>query len=227
MNNAKKPVNYRLIFKIISAVVSIMFFIPTMTVSCSGEDIGVSAGHTMIGYTTKIYGERERLSDPTIWPFFLLLFSVSMFVIACIKLRDVKTNALIIAAVSVIDIIGWIIFRNAVKKFAEENMCDFKTGFGYVLVMILLTLNILIAVALFANIFPDGSDGVNRAMISNSPGYVPAAGWTCPNCGKTMDDSGMFCKACGTPRPEPPQPVSQQLAFCPKCGKPVSPGTMF
>ena len=59
---------------------------------------------------------------------------------------------------------------------------------------------------------------------------APAAGWTCPKCGATVN--GNFCTNCGTPKPVAPQkivcaacgyeaPEGTSPKFCPQCGKPM------
>ena len=94
---------------------------------------------------------------------------------------------------------------------------------------------------------PSGFTGASSGYSSQPAGFMgasvsarPAAdadggSWICPQCGNRVDSSDRFCGACGTPRPEAPQPrkklcpgcgfeLDEEAAFCPQCGARLTSG---
>ena len=49
----------------------------------------------------------------------------------------------------------------------------------------------------------------------------------CPGCGAEMKDGAVFCTACGTKLPEPPEEAIPEERICKNCGKPLGEDAAF
>lgn len=240
-----RTIPYRKIIRIISIIAIIFFFIPAFTVSCSGQDISVSAAHVLVGYEIQDYGQ---IADPNIAAILFLLFPVVMLVVTFIKALDLHVSYIVETAVSIINFIAWIIFRSKVASFASENMCEFKSGIAFYIDLLLMLVSAGLSIAIIANRLADEEDSYDdyyeprripsrtgnsrmqattRAPRSSSGG---ASTWECPECGNIVDGRGRFCPECGATRPEQRAPRQMQAAaqqYCPECGKPLAAGARF
>ena len=73
-----EKINIRNIIKLISIILVIMFFVPTFMVSCSGQNINISAAQVMSGVSVQSFGEKQQISEPSPVLILLLLIPVAI-----------------------------------------------------------------------------------------------------------------------------------------------------
>ena len=219
----------RTVLKVLLLLCVIFVFCPSFLVSCSGQNIDISAmtvvkGMSMMG---------ETVVDPQPVMLIVLVLPVAMLVLLFIKKWDDNVNAIILVAGSVLDLIIWFVFRSSVKNAAEENYCTFETTAWFVLNCIVLVLIIVLAVLLVAKILhmdrdvreitsnKEAQKALNRMTDavtnvsdkvsnmaeniagnrSNTTQKADVIGY-CFKCGKPIVYGCKFCTNCGTPVPE-------------------------
>lgn len=139
-NGEKKLITIKNVLRVLSVICLVLVFCPAFLVSCSGETVNVSA-MTAVGGVS-MYG--EKVVDPSPIMLLCLFIPIAILVLLFIKNIADKTNAAIIAACGVVDLIMWFVFRSKVKEIAEEALCDFKSTGWFVLNIISLVLIILL-----------------------------------------------------------------------------------
>ncbi len=190
------------IVQILALIAAILFFVPTMCVSCSGIDIRVSGAKIMTGIS--LYG--EKISDPVPIVILSLLLPLGAAAVWFIKKGGRERLIAILSAVmALIDFILWIVVRTRVKAVAVENYCTCKVNAGYVILLIILILlmaaNVMIMLgAVSAESSLTGAGGTDPG--GTPQGKPPDPGDQqnrifCPNCGAALAPGSKFCGKCG------------------------------
>lgn len=217
------------IMRVLTLLCTVFVFCPSFLVSCSGQNIEVSA-MTAVGGVS-MYGEKVVESHPIM--LVCLLLPITILVLLFLKkFSDKKTVGIILGCIAV-DLIIWIIFRATVKKLAEENYCTFETTGWYVLNIIVMLLMIIISALvvlnrlemdtdLFAKVSCAGAQGTLNQMlaaVSKMPNVVTQMAGNvaanaknknqkenvigfCEKCGSAIVYGCKFCTTCGTAVPE-------------------------
>ena len=229
MNETKKSmVTVKNVIRILSVLCTIIVFCPTFLVSCSGETMDVSVMTAVGGL--KAYG--ESVAKPHPFMIVCLLIPVAILVMMFIKKIADNTAALATAICGGADFIIWIIFRNAVKKAAEENYCQFESTAWFALNMISLVIIILLSVLVVLKVVQMEDDLVKKftgagakntlnqmsAAVSQVSGSVSQlAGNITANANKNripQENIIGYCSKCGSP-------LLFGDKFCTSCGTPI------
>ena len=221
-NEKKSLSTVKNVINVLAVLVVVFFFCPTFLVSCSGEDIRVSAMGTVGGI--KLHGEKISNAYPLL--LICLLLPVAILVIMYLKKFTESKTAIITAACAAADFIIWLIFRSEVKKAAEEAYCKYKCTAWFVLNIIALIIIILLASLVVAKVLQfdtdltefAAGDGAKEAIAglttavskladnvgsatNNSAPKADVMGY-CSKCGKPLVHGNSFCTGCGAPIPE-------------------------
>lgn len=216
------------ILRVLEIILIVFVFCPCFLVSCSGQDANVSV-MTAVGGVSTEYG--NQIVDPHPIMLICLLLPIVMLVVLFRKKIVENKAALITLICAVVDIIVWIMFKSAVKEFAEENLCSFKTKPAYVFNMIVLIIITILSLLVFLRkvtlnadlmqLEPGGNTQSALNQMSNAvtqmssavsqmagnvannmkTGKAPVIGY-CQKCGSGIPFDCMFCTSCGTPVPE-------------------------
>lgn len=217
VNEGKSQFTVKNVLRVISILCIVFAFCPAFLVSCSGQDVNVSVMTAVKGVSS--YG--EKIVDPHPVMLICILIPIVILVLLFVKKFADSQTAAIILICSVCDFVVWLIFRNSVKKLADENYCTFETKPGFVLNIIALILIILLTVLVVIKKLQMDSDflglvtgkGATQALnrmssagspissIGNKTSKENAIGF-CPKCGSPIAYGGKFCTSCGTPVPE-------------------------
>ncbi|RKM55225.1 zinc ribbon domain-containing protein [Butyrivibrio sp. X503] len=230
MNQAVKSplLTAKNIIRVLSIIVTIIFFCPSFLVSCSGQTVEVSA---MTGVTgVKSYG--ETVAEPHPIMLVCLLLPIAIFVLMLIKKFRHEITALIVAIIALVDMIVWFIFRAGVKKAAEDKMCTVKTTGWFAFNIFLLLLIIILSVLVVIRVIRMQENLVDRftgegaqhtfsqmsAAVSQMTQTVgQLAGNVSSNVGKARvpkEEIMGYCIKCGTP-------LIFGNKFCTSCGRSI------
>lgn len=216
--------------KILVIVVIALFFFPMFTVSCSGMGISedVSAFRASIGYN---WDENTTISNPAPILEILLVIPCLMLTFCLLKEINNKLVYIICSTLSLVEMIGYMIFKGVVKKFSNENGCAFKVLFLYYLNLLLLIAIMVISVA--GIVQKNSISGV----ISNKsirPKQKIDEGWVCPDCGIHYTMDSVFCGQCGKSYEDAKSESmvvqveeDSPKQFCQSCGSPIDADTIF
>ena len=218
----KPAVTAKNIIRVLSVIVTIIFFCPTFLVSCSGQTIDVSAMNVVGGI--KSYGESVVKPQPLL--LICLLLPIAIFVILFLNKKFTDDKAALITAIcAAVDLIVWIIFRVQAKKAALKNYCTFKVTGWYVFNIIFLICIIALAVLVLFRVIHMQEDLVVRfrgsgaqdalnQMASAVKGLAENVSANVGNGGVPKEDIMGYCAKCGTP-------LIFGDKFCTSCGRPV------
>lgn len=143
-NQARKAdmkITVKGVLRVLALLCIVFVFCPSFLVSCSGENVGISAMAAAGGVT--VYG--QEVSDPNLVMLLCLLIPAMALALTIVKKFTDRTAASAILIGTCVDLVVWVAFRSVVKKAAEENLCGFKTTAWYVLNIISLLLMILLS----------------------------------------------------------------------------------
>lgn len=229
MNQEKKKFGITLknVMRLLSVLCAVFVFCPVFLVSCSGNDMNISAMIAVKGIS--VY--EQQVVDPHPVMLICLLLPIAVLVLLFLKKLSEQKTAGIIVACGIADFIIWIIFRSTVKNKAEENYCSFKTTGWYavnlIVILLLILFSILIAlkkiemekdlISLFSSgggqeILNQMSDTVGR--MSNVAGSLVESVADNMNQKKLKEDAIGYCSKCGSP-------ITYDCKFCISCGTPV------
>ena len=128
------------VMRIISLVITALFFVPSCVVSCATVEIPVSGLDAVIGVSY----EGEKVTEPN----FLMLLAVVIPIVMIIVLFSVKGPSIPFIILNAVDIVVWILFIIKAKDFAEQSYCQFRVTPWYIIMMLLIVANIVLAVLL-------------------------------------------------------------------------------
>lgn len=216
------------ILRALEVFLIVFVFCPSFLVSCSGQTVNVSAMNAAVGMKSDTLGQ---ISEAKPVMLICLILPILMLVIICAKKMIDNKAALLIILCAAIDFVVWLIFRESVKKYAEDNYCSFKTTGWFVFNIIVLVIIILISIAVAVDKLKMDSDLINATtgsgtqdalnQMSNAvtqmssavtqmagnvasnikTSKVPVIGY-CQKCGAGIPFDNRFCTSCGNPVPE-------------------------
>lgn len=224
MQKKEGKLDVRRILKILSVIVTILFFFPSFVVSCSGQNMEISALTAVKGI--EYYG--ETIVEPKYIILLGLLLPVVSFVSLFMKKLTGKMAGIVVFGCAAVDLIIWFIFRSNAKKIAEESMCKFKiTGWYVVNVIVLLIILILSAmiimkiikmetdiIAIFSSRETrDAISKISDAVSQMSDTVTQMAGNVVSNVTNKTDPKDVmgYCSKCG-------KPIVYGCKFCTSCG---------
>ena len=221
--DVKKMLTVKNVLRTLSILCLVFVFCPAFMVSCSGQDVDVNV-FTAIG-GVESYG--QTVAEPH--PIMLIALLLPILLVASLfvkKFSEAMVPKILIGAAAV-DLIVWIVFKNSVKKYAEENYCQFKsTGWYFLNLVVHLTLIVLSVLVVMNKIQMDMdiaaafSGGGTKESLANAVTKLTETikdttksktgnGGTganiigyCAKCGKPVEYGSKFCNSCGTPVPE-------------------------
>lgn len=215
------------VLTVFSLLCTVMVFCPSFLVSCSGQDLKVSA-MTAVGGVS-LYG--ENIADPQ--PIMLICLFIPLVILVILftkKITGKKKVGIILGGASA-DLVIWFIFRLVVKKFAEENYCTFSTTGWFVLnifaLILIITMTLLVVfnkIGIDADLISLFSGGGTRGALNQmtatvnkvSDAVTQLAGNVASNIGrKSQKENAIgYCAKCGSP-------ILYDCKFCTSCGTPV------
>lgn len=207
------------IVRIITVVLMVCFFIPTSVVSCSGQELNVTAANAMFGYAT----EYQQVTEPEAILSILLLIPLAVLVLTFIK--RVRKNGLGIITIfaGVIMTVTWTQFKSGVENVASYYMCEVKMTGGYtisVIASVMLALMGIVCLITQTNSLDNqrkcsscGSIVSGKMAFCTKCGTkleetvlqntnTSEVGWRCSKCGMLLKEEAKFCQGCGTPKSE-------------------------
>lgn len=212
------------VLRALSILCLVFVFCPAFLVSCSGQTKDISV-LTAIGGVSSM---GEQVVEPHPIMLIALLLPIVMIVVLFLKRFEGNSATKITVVAGAIDLIVWLVFRSSVKKFAEENYCEFKTT-GWFALNIIVHLAIIVLSALVVTnkaqmemnlVTAFSGDGtkdtlerMTSAVSQMSSAIVQMAGnktpqnktdiiGYCAKCGDAIEYGSRFCNSCGTPVPE-------------------------
>lgn len=204
------------------SILSIVFvFCPSFLVSCSGQKVNISPMSVVTGIS--MYG--STVVEPNPIMVLCLLIPIIIIILLSLKKFTERKTAVVIAGCGVVDFIIYLIFRSLVKKFAEDNLCSFKTTGWYglsiltlILIMVIAVLILLEKIELETDLvsFVKGEDNREKVLKSINKLTSTVSNLTdtlnkkptetgigfCNKCGSVIEYGNSFCTSCGTPVPE-------------------------
>lgn len=220
----KSLITVRNVLKFFAPLCFIIVFCPTFMVSCSGKDLGVSVMTAINGVS--LYGDTIVAPNPIM--ILCLLIPAVIFAVLFVKTIKEMTSAAVIAGCGALDLVLWIIFRVAVQKIAEENLCNFKTTPWFVINIISLVVIILLSgfvllkklqmdsdllavvfgwkvqekIHFMSSEIKQAAGGLNKGSDdSTSNAEIVTIGF-CPKCGSAIEYDNIFCTSCGARVPQ-------------------------
>lgn len=200
----KKQVSLKNLIRLVTLLVMVIFFMPTFLVSCSGQDIEVSAARTMTGYS---YQGEKVIESHLICVVFILLPIIILGIWFLKGIVTEKIKALVTALGALADIIMWIIFRSEIKKTAVQSGFSFSTTGWFAVNLILLIGLFAVGVGIYFNYISvnwNMSDGNGLIMKVNHKFDNQ------PNSQLVVDISG-YCGQCKSP-------IRKGNGYCTQCG---------
>ena len=203
MNYSKISKGISLGVRIAALLLLVLFFVPSITVSCSGVDADVSGLNAAIG-TIEVEGEDIGDIDAAPWLFIIAALAIAIGVIAS-KFHFVTM------ACSFVNIIMIFVFKAAVNNWVKDNFdeyysyIDVETTAAFAFHIIFC---ILIILALAFDKFVLLNDGIRakmeeliRKILKKEP-VAPAVDNTegakfCASCGHRVLPNAHFCGNCG------------------------------
>lgn len=202
--NIKEYVTFKNIIRVFSIIIIFLFFIPTFMVSCSGQNIDISAKTAMVGMS---YGGEKVVDTHAVCIIFLLL-PIAILVVSFVRKKlNEKVIAIVTAACSALDFILWFVLKNGVKDVASRNVCTFKTTGWFVINQIMLICVLLLAIGIILNVIQAEENlfemkttdfqqlGSKTAEHNDSPDEIDGY---CVNCGTPILKGNAFCTKCGS-----------------------------
>jgi uncharacterized membrane protein len=219
MNQKKSAVTVKNVLRVLSFLCLIFVFCPAFLVSCSDQDVSVSAMDAVSGLSYQ--GEKVEEGNPVM--LLCLFIPIVILVLLFIRKYADRLKASIICGVTVVDFILWLVFKSVVKSKAEEQYCTFKTTGWYVLNIIAMLLMIVVSALVIIKRIDMETDLIaaftgGAAAPGNQQASAPNAGASaaspnagagnaappkmqavyCKNCGAKLTPGAAFCKSCGT-----------------------------
>lgn len=223
----KFEITLKNVMRMLSILCAVFVFCPVFLVSCSGNDMNISAMTAVKGIS--LY--EEQVVDPHPVMLICLLLPIAVFILLFLKKFSEQKTAGIIAACSIADFAIWLIFYSTVKNKAEEKHCSFETTGWYtvnlIVILLLILFSILIAlkkIEMEKNLISLFSSGGGREILnqmSDTVGQMSSAvsslaGSVADNMDqkKAKEDVIGYCSKCGSP-------IAYDCRFCISCGAPV------
>lgn len=213
--------------RIAAVVLIILFFVPTISVSCSDYEAEFSAFDAAVGNVDEIVYEEMGLDkssgDEGIDPAPLLFV---LIIIAAIILKFSNDNAIVSSVCAAASAVVMYIFKSGAKDEAVRqgsyegyNMVKVDTT-SWFTIHIIVCLGI-IAVLMYEKYVlqvPENhkkvKNTVDNILGNNGPSTTATNMITCAKCGNKVPVGTKFCRACGNDM----QPPRDEKRFCSNCG---------
>lgn len=232
----KQFLTVRNILRVLSVLCIAFVFCPVFLVSCSGEEVEISAMKAVTGISI----EGEQIVEPH--PIMLIALLIPVAALALLIMKNVIENekmlAALVAGCMAADVIVWNVFKSKAQEMAEESYCSFETTGWYTANMVVLVAVIALSALVVVNIWKMDADlialftgegarkkinqmsatvtQVSKNVTQMSKNVAQMAGNAAENIGgkERAEDVLGFCPKCGGPIP-------QGSKFCTSCGAPV------
>ena len=204
--------------RIITTILMICFFMPICVVSCSGQELEVSAPSAMLGYQTQY----QQISEPKLILSVLFIIPLAVLIASFIKRIRKEGFGVIVTLAGIVVTVVWVKLKAGIEKVAMEYMCEVEVKDTYTLCIVASVVLMLTGILC---IFARTESGENgricascNASISSKILYCPKCGakaeskaivvtepqegWKCPKCGKMLNNNAKFCQGCGTAKEE-------------------------
>ncbi len=232
-NSFKTFFTNRRIIMILSALLILLFFLPSLKIKFSAFYSDETHSWSMFNSAAgNIEGEHI---DPMIELFLGLLLPIGMLVLSFVQTIPQKTSSLIIGIMAIVDLVMYIHFHSFYSREIHASYGDYLSSalrynvtFFYVLAILIILFLIFMAVMLYLNkLYLDGyfqalftKESQQQTMTSMSNAFNSMS--------NTMSNfANNFQQKASNMGEQPQQPVQQGLHFCPYCGKPVQPNYRF
>lgn len=189
------------VLRLISVILIAIFFLPTFLVSCSGQDIEISAKTIMAGYSIR----GEEVIEPHAMCVIFFFIPIALLVIWILKNKlSLKKTALISSILGILDFFLWIYLKSSVKEAALDNSCTFKTTGWFLINQILLILLSILSVGIYFNYISIDSDIFQLFGRIKTDAKIVQDNLSdstvryCENCGNKIQEGNQFCTKCGT-----------------------------
>lgn len=222
MENKKSLFTVKGVLRALTAICIVFVFCPSFLVSCSGRTFDINVLTVAGGMES--YGETVVEPHPIV--LICLLIPVVSLVFLFLKKLSEKKTAFVVMACAIVDVIVWFVFRSSVKKFAEENYCEFKTTAWFVINIIVLLIIVLMTAMVVIGKLELGTDllakisgtntkevlnqmsekmnqmsGAINNMVDSVNSKKDVIGY-CSKCGNAIEYGNKFCIKCGTEVPK-------------------------
>ncbi len=221
-NNVKFKLTVKNVLRILSVLCVIFIFCPAFLVSCSGQTVDVNVLTALAG----VESHGQTLAEPHPIMIIAIILPIIMAVVLFMKKIANDRAVKIVAGAAIVDFVVWLVFHSSVKKYAEDNYCEFKSTGWFTLNIIIHLAVIIIAVLVvmkklqmeidIISVFSGGDANAALEKMSNavsqmSGAVVKMAGnketaknimGYCAKCGGAIEYGSKFCNSCGTPVPE-------------------------
>ncbi len=156
------------IMRIVSLLITALFFVPSCVVSCATVEIPVSGFNATIG----VRYEGDLVADPHVIMVIAVLLPIAMIIVL-----SQKKPSVFYIILNAVDMVVWLIFIKKAKDTAEQSYCDFKITPWFIIMMVLLLANVVLAVVLLKiDSQPDygmgsmgGMGGMGQPYMNSSP----------------------------------------------------------
>lgn len=251
-NGENEPIiSAKNIIRIFAAICFIICFCPTFLVSCADVEQPVSAYAVMKGIDS---GYREIQSEPYPMLCIVLILPIVIMTVSFMGALNDRGMAGVILLCALADMGIWFVMKNEIKKYAEENYCNFYTTGWYTFNMISLSIIIVLSLSVVLGVI-----GFSKISIKSGPGgvgviniYQPiidsrsvnnesedVIGY-CKKCGSVIRYGRNYCTRCGEAVPEAiileaeakrkareEASYSVKTSYCAKCGAKLKEGAVF
>ena len=200
--NKTVKLSVRRTLKLICFICMIIFFIPTFVVSCSSQEMKISASNVAEGIKSPSFGTIAN-AQPIVY--ILLLIPIAMLVMLYVK--KYKDNQKLISkvflALSVIDIVIWFVLRHGINSKAEEEGCIAKTTLTFKINIILWIIVAILSWMLYKKKLLLSTELLSEEIVEKVKDSVKETAAIdenarkCPKCGAVVKADNQFCTSCG------------------------------
>ncbi|WP_022762743.1 zinc ribbon domain-containing protein [Butyrivibrio sp. AD3002] len=214
------------ILRFLNACFILLFFMPTMLVSCSGETVKISASRITFGF--EVLGQKI---DGHIAGILMLILPIACLVLLCLaQTRANKKTIIVIKVLNFINFIAWVSYFNGVDKEAKENYCESEMTGWMILLMLFMVIHCVITFMCLFQSNASLQQQIELAATGGNPAQMQYNGFgsksKCPTCGADVKGGDMFCLKCGTKLKKTCPTCGAEMdgdsRFCSKCGTEVT-----
>lgn len=217
----KVPIKGKIVLKILALIMEICFFLPMITVSCSGQEKTISGLDATFGTEVSVMGYTEKIDGNMLC---ILLMVIPLAILAVLfvkKMYEHKFGYLMITAGALVQAIILFQFKSRVIKIVEEEGVDVVFHNGYYINLVFSIIVIILSLLMYYLIYQLDIP-VNDYYTQTSP-QMPQK--VCSNCGVMVNEDARFCGKCGQSFAGDEE--SYKKAFCSECGSEMNSDMSF